>query len=136
MELKLIRHPRLNDTQGQIFINGVEYCKTLEDIDRKLETAGCPAKIPKLTCIPRGKYEVIINFSDRFKKYMPLLLNVKCFEGVRIHNGSYTENTDGCILVGSEFIGDVLTGSKITFTKLMTELKKVEKKEKITIEIL
>ena len=67
---------------------------------------------------------------------MPLLLNVKCFEGVRIHNGSYTENTDGCILVGSEFIGDVLTGSKITFTKLMTELKKVEKKEKITIEIL
>ncbi len=136
MELELKRQPRINDTRGQLFINGEFFCWTLEDIDRKLEVAGCPAKIPKITCIPKGKYEVIINYSERFKKYMPLLLNVKCFEGVRIHNGSYTENTDGCLLVGKQFVGDVLSGSKTTFAKLMAELKKVEKKEKITIEIV
>lgn len=89
MELELKRQPRINDTRGQLFINGEFFCWTLEDIDRKLEVAGCPAKIPKITCIPKGKYEVIINYSERFKKYMPLLLSVPCFEGVRLHNGSY-----------------------------------------------
>jgi hypothetical protein len=135
MELTLIRTPKTNCTLGQLFYNGQEFCKTIEDIDRKLEVVGCHAKIPYLTAIPRGRYEVIISFSDRFKKYMPLLLNVPCFDGIRIHSGNRTEDTEGCLIVGSDFSGDSVINSRVTFTKLMTMLKSYEKKEKIWIII-
>lgn len=68
---------------------------------------------------------------------MPLLLNVRCFEGIRIHSGNRPEHTDGCILVGLER-GDgalPLTHSRPAFNKLMTQIKLAEKKEKIFIEI-
>ena len=135
MELTLKRTPQINCTLGQLFYNGQEFCKTIEDVDRKIEEAGCPAKIPSITAIPRGRYEVIINFSNRFQKYMPLLLNVPCFEGIRIHSGNKAVDSEGCILVGSDFSGDSVINSRVTFTKFMTLLKSVEKKEKIWITI-
>jgi len=85
------------------YVDGVKVysCKTLEDTHR--EIAGAPVsewKIKLHTAIPAGLYQVIINFSNRFKKEMPLLLGVPGFEGVRIHKGVDRDDTAGCILVG------------------------------------
>jgi hypothetical protein len=67
------------------------HCFTLEDTDRHLED-NPDGKIYGKTAIPRGTYKVIITFSNRFKKELPLLLNVPGFEGVRIHPGNYAGN--------------------------------------------
>ena len=88
------------------------------------------------TAIPSGKYEVVISWSDRFKMYMPLLLNVPYFEGIRIHSGNTAADTSGCILVGVFYNDETIIDSRNTFKSLMTELKKVEKKEKIFINII
>ena len=58
-------------------------CHTLEDVVRD---AG--VKIHGQTAIPKGTYELIVSFSNRFKKRLPLLLNVPNFEGIRIHGGN------------------------------------------------
>jgi len=92
-------------------------------------------KIKAITAIPYGKYEVIINFSNRFQKYMPLLLNVPNYEGVRIHAGNTKHDTEGCILVGSSKSLNFIGGSRVTFASLFTRMKKLEKKEKIFINI-
>lgn len=135
MELKLIRKTFTDkSTIGELSINGKFFCYTLEDKDRKLENRG--KKIHSLTAIPRGKYTVIISFSNHFKQYMPQIINVPQFEGIRIHSGNKSENTEGCLLVGRTKSVDFIGESKLAYSALFSELKKVEKKEKITIEIL
>lgn len=135
MELKLIRKIFTEkSTIGELSINGVMECYILEDKDRKLEAGGI--KIKELTAIPRGRYEIIISYSNRFKTYLPLLLSVNQFEGIRIHSGNKPEDTEGCLLPGSTISKDWVSGSKTAFNNLFKKLKAVEKKEKIFIEII
>lgn len=129
MEIKVIRETFTEDsTIGKMYINDKYHCYTLEDKVRDV-------KVQNVTAIPKGRYEVIINFSNRFKQLMPLLLNVPNFEGVRIHWGNYSYNTEGCILIGSSKDVNFIGNSRTQYAKLMHELKKATKNEKIFITI-
>ena len=66
-------------TLGLLSVDGKHYCYTVEDKVRE------GVKIPGKTAVPYGRYKVIVNMSNRFKKLMPLLIDVPGFEGVRIH---------------------------------------------------
>lgn len=134
MELRLKRKEFTEtSTIGELSIDGIFECYVLEDKDRKLESGG--TKIYAKTAIPRGRYEVIISWSNRFKQYMPLLLSVPQFEGIRIHTGNTSENTEGCLIVGQTKSKDFVGLSKVAYGKFLSKLKKVEKKEKIFITI-
>ena len=122
-------------TIGELFIDGKFECFVLEDKDRKLETAGEKAKVYGLTAIPRGKYSVVITYSNRFKQLMPLLLNVPYFEGIRIHKGNVPEHSHGCLLVGNTKGKDSIGGSAIAYDSIFKKLSSAAKKEKIIIEI-
>jgi len=135
MYLQLVRE-NIGDTatEGKLFLNGTEECFTLEDKDRKLENGG--EKVYGETAIPRGIYEVILTMSTRFKKVLPLLLNVPQFGGIRIHAGNTSEDTEGCILVGNKSVegnDDFIGESRLAFDRLMTKL---ETADRITIEIV
>ena len=135
MKLRLIRDTFTEkSTIGKLYVNGVDYCLTLEDKDRQIETGGL--KRQGETCIPRGTYEVIISFSNRFQVRMPLLLNVPQFTGVRIHPGNTDKDTEGCILVGmtrgEDFVGD----SRTAYNRLFADIDAaILAGEKIEIEI-
>jgi hypothetical protein len=107
-------------------IDGVFECFTLEDIER-------PVKIKAETAIPKGTYKVIINQSNRFKRLMPLLLNVPNFEGVRIHSGNTNHDTEGCILVGQTRNKNYIGQSRKAYAKLF---KKMQAAKDITLTIL
>ena len=104
-------------TIGKLSIDGVLFCDTLEDKNRDLNKDGDlkdkgETKVFGQTAIPFGTYEIIMNESQRFKRKMPLLLNVPSFAGIRIHSGSKAEHSHGCILVGKNTIKGGLTESK------------------------
>lgn len=102
MVIKLVRkHLGHNFTEGKLFVNDGFECYTVEDQDRKLEKFGCEYKVQNKTCIPRGKYKVTISMSQRFGKHLIEVLDVPCFKGIRIHSGNSSEDTEGCIIVGS-----------------------------------
>lgn len=129
MELKLKRlHKTKNSTIGELSINGIFQCYTLEDVERE-------KKIYGETAISKGTYEIVITYSNRFKQFMPLLLNVPNFKGIRIHKGNKKEHTHGCILVGLTRKIDFIGSSKIAYAKLFSKLRKASKTEKITITI-
>ena len=142
MDLKLIRKERTDiSTIGYLHVNGAFECFILEDTDRGLKQTQSleeikAAKVHGKTCIPAGKYEVAITFSNRFQKYLPLLINVPGFEGIRIHPGNTAADTEGCLLPGEFRNHNQVINSKKAFSKLFDKLKAVEKKEKIFIEIV
>lgn len=122
---------------GKLYINGIYFCDTLEDKNRDLNKDGDlndagEGKVFGETAIPFGVYTVVMNMSTRFKRIMPLLLNVPHFSGIRIHSGSKAEHSHGCILVGVNDKKGRLSLSKDYETKLYALLNK---EKSITIEI-
>ena len=116
-------------TIGKLYIDGEYFCDTLEDKDRGLTdsmTVGeiSKIKIKKETAIPTGTYKVTITYSNRFKKNMPLINDVKGFEGIRIHSGNTNQDTEGCVLVGFNKVKGNVINSRDTYNKLFSILSK------------
>ena len=132
MKLILTRHARRADyTIGRLEDeNGMKISDTLEPTWRDYK--GGELKILKKSAIPEGTYRVVVTKSQRFGKYLPLLVGVPGFEGVRIHAGNTSRDTEGCILVGQNLqVGKVLW-SRITLSKLM---KIIENEKEIYLTI-
>lgn len=127
-------------TIGKLYINDKYFCDTLEDTDRSLTQSMTEQQIGSKkvygeTAIPTGTYRIIISYSNKFKKQMPLLLNVPGFAGIRIHSGNTEKDSLGCILVGkNKAVGKVLE-SRDTYSKLFSILQEANKKETIKITI-
>ena len=125
-------------TIGKLYIDGCYYCDVLEDTDRGLdddmkESEILKKKIKGQTAIPTGTYPVKITYSPKYKKLMPLIENVKGYQGIRIHSGNTHKDTEGCILTGkNKEVGKVLESRK-TFNALYKIL--TETKENIIIDI-
>lgn len=128
MKLTLKRDPSsAKSTIGELLYNGIHQCWTLEDIERTEKVYG-------KTAIPKGTYEVVISYSNNFKRQLPLLLNVPNFSGVRIHSGNTAQDTEGCILVGNKKGTDRVSESRAAFNALFAKMK--SEKSKIFIEII
>ena len=74
------------------------FCDTLEPTWR--DYAHGAYKIKGRSAIPEGRYAVVISFSPKMQQWLPILLGVPKFEGIRIHAGNTSADTEGCILVG------------------------------------
>lgn len=114
-------------TIGKLYIDGQYFCDTLEDTVREKKIAG-------KTAIPAGTYQVIVNRSPKFKRDLPLLLDVPNFEGIRIHRGNTAKDTSGCILVGENKVkGKVINSNK--YETLLTAILKREMQSGSNISI-
>ena len=139
MELKIIRKYKKNDyTIGKMYINGEYFCDTVEDTDRGLSqdmnnSTIYAKKIYGKTAIPTGRYSVVLSYSNKFKKTLPLLKDVLGFSGVRIHSGNTAEDSLGCIIVGENKIKGGVINSRATMERLMAKLRG-QKEIYITIE--
>jgi hypothetical protein len=141
MELELTRTIRTGrSTIGELTIDGVFECFVLEDKDRGLMQSMpvselLAKKIKTRTAIPSGRYEIVISFSNRFQKMLPLLLNVPAYEGIRIHPGNTDAHTEGCLLPGKTKSPDFVGSSKAAFTALFDKIKAAIQREKVFITI-
>lgn len=141
MELTLKRIAKKDTyTIGKLYVDGEYFCDTLEDKDRGLTSDMSLKDIKKIkvygqTAIPSGRYRVTMNMSSRFKKVMPLLLNVPGFDGIRIHSGNTAADTQGCILLGQNKVVGKVINSRIYTDKLYQIISTCLKKETIYITI-
>lgn len=129
-------------TISRLYVNGELFgCNTLEDTDRGLRQDMALDEIKKIkvygeTAIPSGSYECVYTYSTRFKKMLPLLLNVPGFDGIRIHSGNSAKDTLGCILVGKNDKKGWISNSRFWTDKLIQTMKTAwDRKEKVTIKI-
>ena len=138
MEILVKRLYRKSDyTIGKMLINGEYFCDTVEDCDRGLsqnmKNSTIEAKkIYGKTAIPTGRYSVVLSYSNKFKKTLPLLKDVLGFSGIRIHSGNTAEDSLGCIIVGENKIKGGVINSRQTMERLMYRLRN---EKNIVIEI-
>ena len=112
MELELIRTYYPDGTNGEIFFNKTRFCSSIE--------------LPwlnnqhQVSCIPEGKYELLIRYSEKFKWHLQLK-NVKDRDLILIHPANDArKELKGCIAPVSilESPGKGLK-SRIAFENLM-----------------
>ena len=143
MKIYLYRKYKKNNyTIGQLFINNEYFSDCLEDTDRGLTSNMSieeikRIKVPGNTCIPYGTYKITITYSPKFKKNLPLINDVKGFEGIRIHSGHNNNDTSGCLLLGFNKIKGGVINSKVTVDKFIDIIQKtINSGEIITLSII
>jgi hypothetical protein len=117
LELKIHREPNLECTPGMFYINDEFFAYSLEDPERGFKIKGD-------TAIPKGRYRVILSMSARFKKVLPLLLNVPGYSGVRIHGGNTKKDTLGCPLIGKFRTGNRIYSCAPMVNSLILRMEK------------
>lgn len=138
-------------TIGKCYINGTVFSDTLEDKDRGLNqemTIGdiTSRKIYGETAIPTGTYNIQMTYSNKFssrawaKKYsgkVIQIMNVKGFEGVRIHPLNMASESLGCIGVGKNNVKGKITNATDYYYKLVDNyiLPALKKGENVTLVI-
>ena len=101
IDLQLVRlFFTLKATEGDLSVDGMRECVTLEDHSPWSDAAA--VKIPRRTCIPPGRYKVVLVDSQRFGLDTLSLVGVPGFSAIRIHAGNTSAQTEGCILVGQD----------------------------------
>ena len=126
---------------GEMAIDGVRFCDTLEPEDRGLDSSMSAEeiknrKIMGKTAIPVGRFKVRMDVvSPRLGKRpsyafcdgkLPRLVGVPGFKGVLIHIGNWKEDTGGCILVGRNVKKGGVLYSTQTFRMLYEILSKAK----------
>ena len=101
-------------------------CDTLEPTWRDYKHGG--RKVRGCSAIPEGRYPVVITYSPKMKEWLPLLVNVPMFSGIRIHAGNTAKDTQGCILVGQNLKKGMVLNSRIWLKRLKDKI--VEAKDK------
>ena len=104
-------------TIGELYVNGVFRCNTLEPQDRGFKSSMSSmsiheAKVPGKTAIPTGTYVCHMHWMVKRKKMRPQLMDVPGFFGIFIHEGNTVGDTRGCILLGENTSKGFLSSSK------------------------
>ena len=98
----------------------LSFCDTLEPTWR--DYANGAYKVKGRSAIPEGRYAVVISYSPKMKQWLPILLGVPKFSGVRIHAGNTAEDTEGCILVGKNREVGKVVDSRIWLHRLKQKI--------------
>lgn len=104
MNLELVRYAYGADsTLGKLYVDEAFECFILEDERRDV-------KVPGKTCIPPGRYEILLRnegpmnerYRDRYDFHEGMLWfqDVENFTYIYFHTGNKEEHTDGCPLTG------------------------------------
>ena len=112
MNFTLQRRPSIGGaTIGELLLDGIRVCYTLEDEIREVE--GQPVsewKIKGATAIPAGRYRITLEDSPRFGPETLTVNSVPGFVGVRMHAGNKAEDTEGCPLLGFQVTETTIVG--------------------------
>jgi hypothetical protein len=109
------------------------FCDTLEPHWVDFHHGG--RKTKGKTAIPEGRYPIVVTMSPRFKRWLPLLVGVPHYSGIRIHSGNTAKDTEGCILVGKNTEVGKVTESRRTLYRLMQVIDHCDEGEPVFIEI-
>lgn len=137
MKIEIIRRWKKEGyTIGELYVNGVFRCNTLEPRDRGFNASMSSmsineAKVPGKTAIPTGSYLCHVHWMLKKKKMRPQLYAVPGFWGIFFHEGNTIDDTRGCILLGENTSKGFLSRSKHHVITLTEEIQDCEDRQEM-----
>lgn len=128
-------------TLGRLYSGNHLICETLEPPSAHLNKFNPvelirKAKADGKRAIPKGVYEVKLEYSRKFGKRYPRLQGVPCFDGILIHPGNRPSETKGCILPGWSRWPGTVTGSVTATAEIINIAERASAwGEKLTIKV-
>lgn len=114
IDLDLCRYLSSDDgIRGKILLNHIYICDCVE-----------PPYRPKYGAINQGEYDVVMVWSSKFKREVPLVIGVPGRSGIEFHSGNVPlRDSRGCILPGY-IVADktMVQGSRIAMDILCSNL--------------
>ena len=104
-------------TIGKLYIDGEEFCDTLELAWRDNQR--------RISCIPSGEYKARIRLprESASRDYIHLLIqDVPNRDYVLFHRGNTAKDSRGCVLVGQSRKQDFVGNSRLAMDLLMKEI--------------
>ena len=129
-------------TIGHLYLNGIRLCEMIEDKVRDVNEDGDlddegEEKVSGETAIPYGYYHMDLTMSPKFKRLLPIIVNVRHFEGIRIHRGNTASDSHGCLLPGeNKEKGKVINSTKYEMIIIEEMLQAIRNREEMTIKIM
>ena len=118
INLLLIRDTMTDaSTMGKLFLNGEEFCDTLELAWKDNQRS--------ISCIPAGEYKVRLRLprESATRDYIHLLVqDVPNRSYILVHIGNTTSDTKGCILVGQSRQQDFVGNSTLAMELIIKEI--------------
>ena len=128
-----------NYTMSRVYVDDKFYCFGLEPYDASItketpveDIKSLKTKYGKIA-VPLGEYELVYNWSNKYQKMLPLVMDTPGFAGVRLHAGNKIDDTRACLLLGKFYMNGVISDSRATMNKFIAYWKEL-KFEKATIE--
>ena len=101
MYYKLIRQPAEGKAvPGKLYRTSHYYNKRLDKLVERLHYI-CDTLENADYLVPSLVYKVQVTQSPRFKRLLPILIQVPGRSGIRFHRGSLPEHSKGCILISA-----------------------------------
>jgi hypothetical protein len=122
VKLSLIRR-KFSDHSiiSDLFVNNIRECFALENRER---------------AVAEGCYPILITWSNRFKRFLPLLMSVKGRTGIRIHAANWPQELEGCIAPGMIEGDDFIGNSVLALGGILAKMQRaIAEHEEITIEV-
>lgn len=129
-------------TVGSWYFDDVYLCDIMEDKVRDINRDGDlddpgEGKVFAETAIPYGRYKIELSMSPKFKRVLPMILNVKHFTGIRVHRGRTAKHSHGCLLPGeNKAKGQVLNSEKYEIEIIKQMMDATNRGEKMFINII
>jgi len=129
-------------TIGHLYVDEVRLCEVIEDKVRDVNADGDlddegEEKVYGETAIPYGLYNMDLTMSPKFKRLLPIILDVPHFTGIRIHRGNTAKDSHGCLLPGkNKEKGKVLNSTKYELIIVEKMLQAIRNGEELTIKIV
>ena len=104
-------------TIGKLYVNGEEFCDTLELAWRDNQR--------RVSCIPAGEYKTRIRLprESASRDYIHLLVeDVPERDYILFHRGNTAKDSRGCVLVGQSRKQDFVGNSRLAMDLLMKEI--------------
>lgn len=118
MEISVRRFlPGHESTLGEMFIDGAYFCYTIADFVQKGDSV-----VYGKSYVPAGRYRVVVTYSHRFGRELPLLVDVPGFSKVRIV-GESSKDTYGCVVVGYTRDGGDVGQRRSAYNALLLKIR-------------